>query len=89
MYLHVPPGHEKKWRKHCAKYNACGRPVYFVRHDWYNNVYVPRHREQHGGKQNWGQGEHNRGHVERNVEHGRGPDWGENQGHGGGHGRGR
>ena len=31
LYLHVPPGHAKKWSKHCASYNACGRPVYFVR----------------------------------------------------------
>ena len=31
LYLHVPPGHAKKWSKHCAKYNACGQPVYFVR----------------------------------------------------------
>ena len=30
LYLHVPPGHSKKWSKHCAKYNACGQPVYFV-----------------------------------------------------------
>ena len=34
IYLHVPPGHEKHWSKHCAQYNACGRPVYFVRDDW-------------------------------------------------------
>jgi len=45
VYLHVPPGHEKKWRKHCRKYNACGRPVYFVRDRWYNDVYVKHHRE--------------------------------------------
>ena len=31
LYLHVPPGHAKKWSKHCAKYNACGQPVYFVK----------------------------------------------------------
>ena len=30
IYLHVPPGHAKDWRKHCRKYNACGTPVYFV-----------------------------------------------------------
>ncbi len=33
LYLHVPPGHAKKWSKHCARYNACGQPVYFVRVD--------------------------------------------------------
>ena len=31
VYLHVPPGHAKDWRKHCRKYNACGTPVYFVK----------------------------------------------------------
>ena len=31
LYLHVPPGHAKKWSKHCSKYNACGQPVYFVK----------------------------------------------------------
>jgi len=43
LYLHVPPGHAKNWRKHCAKYNACGQPVYFVSDKWYNNVYVKGH----------------------------------------------
>ena len=45
IYLHVPPGHAKDWRKHCRKYNACGQPVYFVQENWYNNVYVPRYRD--------------------------------------------
>ena len=31
LYLHVPPGHAKKWSKHCGKYNACGQQVYFVK----------------------------------------------------------
>src|SRR5713226_7965902 len=31
VYLHVPPGHAKNWRKYCREYNACSRPVYFVR----------------------------------------------------------
>jgi hypothetical protein len=48
IYLHVPPGHEKHWSKHCAQYNACGRPVYFVRDDWYNEEYVPRYQSNHG-----------------------------------------
>lgn len=47
IYLHVPPGHARKWRKHCHRYNACGRPVYFVQDSWYNDVYVPRYREGH------------------------------------------
>ena len=60
VYLHVPPGHEKHWRKHCAEYSACGRPVYFVRDDWYNNEYVPRY--QHGDGDRGGSHGHGRGH---------------------------
>lgn len=48
IYLHVPPGHEKHWHKHCHRYNACGRPVYFVEDRWYNEVYVVEHRRRHG-----------------------------------------
>jgi hypothetical protein len=48
IYLHVPPGHEKHWRRHCAEYDACGRSVYFVREDWYQKEYVPRHRHDAG-----------------------------------------
>jgi len=47
IYLHVPPGYEKHWSRHCAEYHACGRPVYFVRHDWYQNEYLPRARVEH------------------------------------------
>ena len=53
VYLRVPPGHEKNWGKHCQRYNACGRPVYFVQDSWYTNVYAPRYRGDHvGGKGN-------------------------------------
>ncbi len=50
IYLRVPPGHAKHWKKHCHEYNACGRPVYFVRDKWYNDTYVPhyqKHREEY------------------------------------------
>ncbi len=45
IYLYVPPYQTKDWRRYCAQYNACGRPVYFVRQRWYNNVYVPHYRK--------------------------------------------
>lgn len=45
VYLRVPPGHEKHWSKHCAQYGACGRPVYFVREDWYQREYAPYYRD--------------------------------------------
>lgn len=48
LYLRVPPGHAKHWRKHCHSYRACGERVYFVRDDWYNHEYAPRYRERHG-----------------------------------------
>ncbi|MEQ1487350.1 MAG: hypothetical protein ABL920_02565 [Methylotenera sp.] len=48
IYMRVPPGHAKNWRKHCYKYNACGERVYFVQDNWYNNEYVPQYRERHG-----------------------------------------
>lgn len=47
IYLHVPPGHARNWRKYCSRYDACGRPVYFVQDNWYNRVYVPAYRERH------------------------------------------
>jgi hypothetical protein len=47
IYLHVPPGHAKNWRKHCHEYNACERPVYFVKSAEYEPGYRPEHHE-HG-----------------------------------------
>jgi hypothetical protein len=49
IYLHVPPGHAKDWRKHCSHYHACGERVYFVQDSWYQNEYVPRYQEKHHG----------------------------------------
>jgi len=47
IYLHVPPGHARNWRKHCHEYNACGRPVYFVKSAEYEPGYRPEHHD-HG-----------------------------------------
>lgn len=62
IYLHVPPGHAKNWRKHCRKYDACGERVYFVQDSWYNQVYVPRYQERHDDRRS------NR-HEERRDKH--------------------
>ena len=59
VYLRVPPGHAKKWAKHCAKYNACGQPVYFVQETWYQNVYIPTYQQRRGHDQD--DNEHDRG----------------------------
>jgi hypothetical protein len=74
LYLRVPPGHEKKWSKHCKKYDACGRPVYFVKDRWYREVYAPRHQG------------HGEGH---DRDRGRDQDRGRDKAHGKGHGHDR
>ena len=56
VYMHVPPGHAKHWRKHCEHYNACGRPVYFVREDWYQQYYAVRDDHRHGHGKGKGRG---------------------------------
>lgn len=60
VYMRIPPGHQKNWAKHCARYNACGVPVYFVREDWYEQRYS---RQEHGDKG------HGKG---RDKDHGKG-----------------
>jgi hypothetical protein len=67
IYLHVPPGHAKDWKKHCHHYDACGQRVFFVQDAWYDDVYVPTYRERHGkgkaaGGPGNGQGNGNKGH---------------------------
>jgi hypothetical protein len=57
IYLHVPPGHSKKWAKHCYKYNACNQPVYFVQNNYrgHDSHHGHGHRggkhsDRHGGR---------------------------------------
>lgn len=72
VYLHVPPGQAKKWSRYCGRYDACGRPVYFVRDNWYNNVYVPKYKEhrEHGGGH--GNDMHDNDRHEDRGDHGNG-----------------
>lgn len=39
LYLHVPPGHARSWSRYCRRYDACNRPVYFVRSREYEPGY--------------------------------------------------
>src|SRR6266851_5437389 len=68
VYLHVPPDHARNWRKHCREYNACNRPVYFVRSVEYEPNYERRGHDR--------EDDHGRGHDERYREddHGHGHD---------------
>ena len=47
MYLRVPQDQTSDWRRYCGEYNACGRPVYFVRDEWYRDTYAPQYRHDH------------------------------------------
>jgi hypothetical protein len=80
LYLRVPPGHEKHWAKHCAEYNACGRPVYFVREDWYQEHYRDHHEHEHDRDDDRGHGR-GHGHDRDDDDH--------DHGHGHGHGHDR
>jgi hypothetical protein len=51
VYLRVPYEHSRNWSQYCGRYDACARPAYFVRDDWYRNDYAPRYRQQHWN--NW------------------------------------
>jgi hypothetical protein len=82
IYLRVPPGHAKNWRKHCHRYQACGQRVMFVRDEWYSNTYAPHVRQQHsrGGRDRDHDGDHDRG-DHRGGKH---KDKGHDKGHGNG-----
>jgi hypothetical protein len=90
IYLRVPPGHRRDWRRFCGRYDACGRPVLFVRDDWYTNTYVPRYRDYYHGPRHGfygGPGPRHDVRVVERVEY-RGHGGGYGGGYGGGPGRG-
>ncbi|WP_027468607.1 hypothetical protein [Deefgea rivuli] len=61
MYLRVPPGHAKSWKRHCSAYGACGRPVYFVKDSWYRDTYRDRYyRNDHDRGRGHGHGHGNK-----------------------------
>ena len=57
MYLHVSPDEYRHWGRYCGRYNACGRPVNFVRVDQRNRWWA--HENAHGNRPH-GQVEHRR-----------------------------
>jgi hypothetical protein len=61
IYLWVPPGHRKNWKKYCGRYGACGEPVYFVEDRWYRENVMVAHGD--------GPGDHDHG---RGDSHGKG-----------------
>lgn len=88
IYLRVPPGHARSWQRYCGRYNACGRPVYFVQDDWYRHEYAPRYQERYGRQRdNDGYRDYDRRDERRDYrgDH-RDDDRGRGRGHGHGHG---
>ena len=71
IYLYVPPGHAKNWGKHCARYNACSQPVYFVQEP------PPRR-----GPPPHARGRDDRGWDNDHRDHDRGRGHGKGHGHG-------
>jgi hypothetical protein len=72
VYLHVPPGHARNWRKHCHAYNACNRPVYFVRSDEYSPHYRDHRQDYghgHGNGSRGGDDDHGRDRGDHDREH--------------------
>jgi hypothetical protein len=66
IYMRVPPGHHRHWARYCARYRACGQPVYFVAAP----VVVPA--PYHGGPaQRYDQRDHDE-HHDHGRWHGRG-----------------
>ncbi|PKO86748.1 MAG: hypothetical protein CVU18_13385 [Betaproteobacteria bacterium HGW-Betaproteobacteria-12] len=66
IYLNVPPGHAKNWRRYCRRYDACDDRVYFVRNTWYEREYVPHYQRRHVDRRD---GRGNDGRWDRRDEH--------------------
>ena len=80
IYLHVPPGHAKHWKRYCHEYNACGERVFFVQGNWYNREYVPRYQQMHRDRRDDRREEYRREHREDPRYDRRGDDRDDNRG---------
>jgi len=74
VYLHVPPGHAKNWRKHCHKYDACGTPVYFVKSAEYEPGYQERTRDRDRARRDDDRGDRTHDRARRDDKRDRGHD---------------
>lgn len=77
IYVRVPRDHSRNWSRYCGRYNACGRPVYFVRDDWYRDVYAPHYRQRYAhndrhdrrdNRPDWRNDRHDRDHDRRDHD---------------------
>lgn len=91
LYLRVPPGHAKNWKRYCGRYDACGYPTYFVQDSWYRHEYVPIYRQRHGYYDRYDRDERHHEHNDyynRDERYDRGGDRDRHEG-GRGHGNGK
>jgi hypothetical protein len=65
VYLHVPPDHARNWRKHCREYNACNRPVYFIRSAEYEPDYEQRRHDRQDDHHHDREDDHGHDHERR------------------------
>lgn len=67
VYMWVPPGHSRNWRRYCGQYHACGKPVYFLRSappQWRAAPPPPvRYRDE--GPRHWDRDDHHDRHDRR------------------------
>lgn len=100
VYMWVPPGHRRDWRRHCGAYGACSVPVVFVRDDWARQYVGRRDGRWADHHQRWDRGWdrdwHDRAHRDRRWDRdddrrwerdGRGGWERDDRGRGKGHGR--
>jgi hypothetical protein len=86
VYVRAPPYQYGNWRRYCGLYNACARPVYFVRDDWYRNVYAPHYHRVHPNGQPYAYEGHGRddrgynGNYDRNYGRDQDRNYGRNNG---------
>jgi hypothetical protein len=73
VYMFVPPGHRKNWKRHCRDYGACGVPVYFVQDRWYEREVRP-HAHDRPGRGNGDGNKHGDKHGEKRGKGDRGDD---------------
>lgn len=69
LYLRIPPGHARKWRKYGHKW-----PAYFAQGSLCREVYVPQYRERHrDDDHDWHDGrDHDQGDRGKHRDRGRG-----------------
>lgn len=77
IYLYVPPTQQQNWSRYCARWGACGQPVYFVEERWVRERYERRYepvpvQERHDNGRHRGWDKHrDRDEPERDGGHGK------------------